>query len=129
MMKRVLVIEDEEDIGEALQQLLAEEGYETTCAMTLAEGFAAVVAFEPACIILDLNLPDGCSETLLASLAREDRALPTILLSAAFDAQRVASRFGIPHIRKPFEFEALAAAIATAIANWEGPLRHAREIA
>ena len=55
---RVLVVEDDEDIAQALQRSLRMEGYEVR---TAADGHAALEqghAFAPDLVILDLGLPE-----------------------------------------------------------------------
>jgi DNA-binding response OmpR family regulator len=53
----VVVVEDDEGIGESLWRALAHEGYEVTWARTGTEGLDAVRP-ETALVVLDLGLPD-----------------------------------------------------------------------
>lgn len=56
--ERVVVVDDEEAFRDLLTFNLTEAGMEAEGASTGAEGFAAVVRFRPAVVILDLMLPD-----------------------------------------------------------------------
>ena len=119
---RVLVIEDDEVIKDSLGALLREEGYEPTCVSTLAAAKSFLDECEPACALIDLHLPDGLAERLLTELTRRGGAPPSILLSASPAAKRVAGRFGIPLVAKPFDLDILLGAIRTVIERDHRPL-------
>jgi two-component system, OmpR family, response regulator PrrA len=78
---RVLVVEDDEDIAQALQRSLRMEGYDVR---TAADGRAALEqghAFAPDLVILDLGLPklDGVE---VARELRADDDVPILILTA-----------------------------------------------
>jgi two-component system response regulator MprA len=78
---RVLVVEDDEDIAQALQRSLRMEGYEVRSA---ADGNAALEhgrTFAPDLVILDLGLPelDGIE---VARRLRDDDDVPILILTA-----------------------------------------------
>lgn len=110
----VLVIEDDDVIRAALCELLSDD-YASAGVSTLEAALARIASDPPACLVLDLNLPDGSGERLLAQLTSTSRALPTVLVSAAQAASRVAGRFGIALVAKPIDFDRLLAAVALAI--------------
>jgi CheY-like chemotaxis protein len=56
-MERVLIIEDDTDIREALSELLEAAGYECTGAANGAEGLVQVRRQRPDVILLDLMMP------------------------------------------------------------------------
>lgn len=58
MVKKVLVIEDSIDIGEALKVLIGMKGYEVATASSGAEGCKTAKEFNPDLILLDWQLPD-----------------------------------------------------------------------
>ena len=118
---RVLVVEDDAVINQALGDLLRDEAYDATCVTTLEQARARLGTSAPACMVLDLNLPDGTGEELLCELTEHGAAPPCVLLSAATDAARVAARFGIALVRKPFELETLLVEIAKAIRRTIAP--------
>ena len=91
MTLRVLLVEDDRELRQTLQGALTVEGYEVLTAASLSEGLALLQhahrdALSPSApavdlVILDLGLPDGDGETLLASL-RQRHALPVLVISA-----------------------------------------------
>ncbi len=80
-MSRILVVEDEETLAEAISFLLSKEGFEVEIAET---GPAAVAAFEKNgadLILLDLMLP-GLSGTEVCRQIRAKSSVPIIMLTA-----------------------------------------------
>ena len=80
-MTRILVVEDEESLAEAISFLLSKEGFEVAIAST---GPAAVEAFDKNgadLILLDLMLP-GLSGTEVCRQIRTKSAVPIIMLTA-----------------------------------------------
>jgi DNA-binding response OmpR family regulator len=119
-MKNVLIIEDDADIGEAMQALLATEGFTVELATS---GEAGLQALERKCedstgvgmVIVDLNLP-GMSgkEFLLAK--RKNRGIAQIpsVIATANDPEMTPEAY--PEdvyyvLRKPFEIEELLDAV------------------
>lgn len=80
-MSRILVVEDEETLAEAISFLLSKEGFEVEIA---EDGPAAIVAFEKNgadLILLDLMLP-GLSGTEVCRQIRAKSSVPIIMLTA-----------------------------------------------
>ena len=57
--KRILLIEDDEDVGALLAVALEGDGYEVDVATTAAESWARLAAQAYALVIADWRLPDG----------------------------------------------------------------------
>jgi len=86
MTLRVLLVEDDRELRATLRDALVVEGYEVLTAASLSEGLALVAhatrpggaADDPAIdlVVLDLGLPDGDGESLLAALRRRLRPAP-----------------------------------------------------
>ena len=96
--KVVLVVDDDDDIRTAVQEVLEEEGYSTAGASNGREALDLLLATNdlPALVLLDLMMPEMDGWELLAKMA-EDPALyriPVALMSAhpsirqALDKQR-----------------------------------------
>jgi PAS domain S-box-containing protein len=57
-IKRLLVVEDDPDIGEVMQALLEMEGYEIKVAQTGESGVALATEFQAQAALVDIGLPD-----------------------------------------------------------------------
>lgn len=79
---RLLVIEDEPELGTLLRGALERGGFAVDLAASLAEArdYLAVVTYDAA--ILDLSLPDGDGITLLRGIRRDGASLPILILTA-----------------------------------------------
>jgi two-component system response regulator FixJ len=112
--RRVLVVEDDESMREAIEILLDAAGIEST-AYASAEALLAGGAVDDAlCIISDLKLPEMSGLELLTELHRCGAVAPVIVITA-HDAPGVrddALRHGaVAYLAKPFLGTALLAAI------------------
>ncbi len=108
---RILVIEDDEDIAQALQRSLRMEGYEVRTAPDGVEGLEQSGAFAPDLVILDLGLPkvDGID---VARTLRERDDLPILILTArdALESRVEGLDAGADdYLVKPFERQELLA--------------------
>ncbi|NEX44790.1 response regulator transcription factor [Pseudotabrizicola algicola] len=116
MTARVLLIEDEPNISEAIRFILSRDGCDVT---TLADGHAAVAAVraeKPDLVILDLMLP-GLSGLEILNQLRADPAtetLPVMMLTAKGQGRdrEAAERAGANHfMTKPFSNDDMRAAV------------------
>ncbi len=79
-MKRVLVVDDEPQIGEVLHAYLEREGFDPIVRATVRDALAEVQSSPPDLAILDITLPDGNGLDVLRSVA--ERRIPVIMLTA-----------------------------------------------
>src|SRR2546430_16145245 len=92
---RVLVVEDDEDIAQALQRSLRMEGYEVRAAPPRRSALEHGRAFAPDLVILDLGLPEVARIEVARPLRAEADA-PILLLTPraplASRVERLAAR-------------------------------------
>jgi two-component system KDP operon response regulator KdpE len=98
MTLRVLLVEDDRELCRTLKDAMSAEGYEVFTAASLSESFALLTGLgaRPTpggapvdMVLLDLGLPDGDGEQLLAAL-RQKHTVPLIVISAReSDGQKV----------------------------------------
>ena len=84
-MKKILIIEDEENLGKNIQSALNQEGFKTHWSKSLSEARSELPRFEPDLILLDWMLPDGQGIDLLREVRGSKPTLPVILLTARSD--------------------------------------------
>jgi CheY-like chemotaxis protein len=116
---RILLVEDDPALRDTLSEVLAERGYEVTCA---GDGREALEALDrrpaPAVILLDLAMPvmDGWA---FRAAQRRDPALariPTIVLSASLgpDPRSLDDLAPVAALKKPFDLDRLLDALRRA---------------
>ncbi len=81
MPKRVLVVDDEENIGRSLRMILEREGYAVTVCRSVAECRANPSTARADALLLDVRLPDGNGIELLRWLRQGDNRAPAIMIS------------------------------------------------
>jgi two-component system KDP operon response regulator KdpE len=85
MSTHVLLVEDDRELRATLREALEVEGYRVFASASLADAHALLAHAGQAegidLVLLDLGLPDGEGESLLATLRRE-RGTPVLVISA-----------------------------------------------
>jgi CheY-like chemotaxis protein len=112
-MKRLLIVDDEVAIVEALQDILSVEGYDIVTAFNGAEGLQRMVSAKPDLVLLDLMMPvmDGREMLRRMREAPELHPIPVVVMSAgriSDEERRSSARF----LAKPFELDLLLDTIA-----------------
>src|SRR5687768_13022206 len=98
---KILVVEDDEGVAEALQ-LALEDHYEVLLAANGREALAVLATTKVDAIILDLMMPIMDGETFLQEYRRAGGLTPVVIASAALDvAARAAAAGAQEHLRKP----------------------------
>ena len=119
-MKHILVIDDDQHIGDLLQEALTKQGYRVSRAYSGTEALLLVGAARPDLVLLDLMLPGLSGEELLPRL----RGIPVIVVSAkAAVSSKVELLPGgaADYITKPFELRELLARVAVALRGAAAP--------
>ena len=79
---RILVIDDEPDIREGLEALLANEGYQVQLAASGSEGLKRLEAASFDLVLLDLMMPELSGMQVLEEIRARDRDTPVFLITA-----------------------------------------------
>ena len=111
---RILIVEDETKVAQALKEGLEREGYEVTLSATGEEGYYLLDARTFDLVVLDLMLPGRSGLEILATLRTRDHGIPVLVLTARDTIQdRVAGldTGADDYLVKPFAFPELAARI------------------
>jgi DNA-binding NtrC family response regulator len=114
----ILVVDDEAEIREGLQELLASENFEVTLAETGVSGLAKLEERPFDLILLDVSLPDRNGIDMLRDIHQRDPNLAVILITAfgSIDMARAAFKSGAQdYITKPWNNDELIAQISLAI--------------
>jgi DNA-binding NtrC family response regulator len=113
-LPRALVVDDDPGFQLGLAELVKREGFAVTCAGSLEQARAAIVAEAPDILLVDVRLPDGSGLELLEGL--ESVASPEVVLitgSASVETAVEALRRGaIDYLTKPVDFARIKMALA-----------------
>jgi CheY-like chemotaxis protein len=87
-MKRIMVVDDEENIRLLYQEELEEEGYTVDVAANGQEALDKLTSFVPDLITLDIKMPGMDGVETLRRIREVQRDLPVILCSAYGEYKR-----------------------------------------
>jgi len=83
--RRLLIIDDEPDIGAILKYIAEDCGYEVTATMAADEFKTAYASFKPTAVVIDLALPNTDGIELFRWLADRGCTIPILILSGFDD--------------------------------------------
>lgn len=112
--KTVLLVEDDAGLRQVLRMVLDDAGFQVQEAKYGRDALDLLETTPPACVALDLGLPDALGAHVLAWLRRRSprgRGSPSWIVISATDRAEAALRYGDvgPNfLRKPFDPWALA---------------------
>src|SRR5690606_9807751 len=131
MSLTVLLVEDDRELRATLRDALAVEGYRVLAAASLADARAQAAHANQATgidlVLLDLSLPDGVGEALLAEI-RRDRATPVIVITARQSDEpkiRLLDAGADDYLVKPFSLGELLARMRVALRHRGATVRAA----
>ena len=118
MRKKILVVDDEDDILHFLELVLREKGYDVATASGGHEALTKAQIEQPHLILLDIMMPqmDGWEVLKLLRVDDETADIPVAMLSARTEAKdRVQGlqEGAIDYICKPFSLQELLGKIET----------------
>jgi DNA-binding response OmpR family regulator len=115
---KVLIIEDEQALSESISTYLSSEQYVCEIANSFHTAITKIEHYDYACIILDINLPDGSGLDILNQLKKQKKADGILIVSARNsldDRIRGLNSGADDYLTKPFHLSELAARVAAII--------------
>lgn len=117
-MKTIAIIDDDEYIGNMLEELLRKEKYEVLRAYSGTEALLLLSRHRPDLVLLDLMLPGLSGEDVLPKI----KDIPVIVISAKPDVEdKVKLLLGgaADYLTKPFDTKELLARITVQLRNYK----------
>ena len=109
----ILVVEDDQDVREAMVQVLESEGY---VAVPAGDGEEAVDrlrdGLEPCLILLDLMMPRMDGWQFIEHQRQQQSSIPIVVVSAYGSGEQVRATGIAEYMRKPVDIDALLALVA-----------------
>ena len=110
-MKKILIVDDDLNIGNLLEEVLSKEGYFVSRAYSGTEAILILQRSRPDLVLLDMMLPGLSGEEVLPHL----KGIPVIVVSAKVavdDKVDMLLRGAADYVTKPFDTRELLARIA-----------------
>jgi len=130
-MKKILIIEDEQDLIKGLKLNLSDEGFDVDWAVNGVEGLRKAVEEAPDLIILDIMLPELNGLEVCRKLRQKNINIPVIMLTAKGEEidKVVGLELGADdYITKPFSIRELLARIKARLRNAEREVKPVPEL-
>lgn len=121
-MTRILIVEDDQAIRDALRRSLADRGHAVSVAATGFGGLEATLKEQPEVVLLDLGLPDIDGLTLI-SMIRAAVQVPILVITAQDDDPtlvRALDAGADDYVVKPFGSEQIEARIRAVLRRTAG---------
>jgi CheY-like chemotaxis protein len=110
----ILLVDDDPALRQAMELILADEGYRVHTARHGGEALALLDGHPPDLILCDVTMPVLDGPGLLAEVRRRGHPVPIVLMSAV--VRSVRTEPGLWFLPKPCDLEELLAVVARALA-------------
>ncbi len=118
MSKRILLVDDEGSIRDALSKVLRQENYEVVLAQSGPEAIDRYGTVRVDLLLLDLNLPGGNGWGTLEWLGRVNPLLPVIIMTGRSYQREMAEKSGADALmEKPLDVPVLLKTIGELLAE------------
>jgi DNA-binding response OmpR family regulator len=110
MKPTILLVEDDESLGDTLRERLLKESYKVIWAKSVMEAKTLFTSHSPHLVILDLRLPDGSGFSIAEYIKEKSPTIPFLFLTAQAGAQERLKGFELgahEFIPKPFHLKEL----------------------
>lgn len=115
----VLIVEDDDALRVALQEVVEQAGYEVAIATSIVAARALLATVRPVAVVLAMRIGGDSSAAFLAELSGHVNPQTTIAISGSDAANALASEYGVLSVMKPFDIDALVDTLRRALC--EGP--------
>ncbi len=95
--KKILIVDDDNDLREALDTALTQAGFITVVAPDGEAGLASALEHKPDLILLDIKMPKMSGHEMLHELRKNawGKAVPVLLLTNFDDPKNITDGFGL----------------------------------
>ena len=117
-----LIVEDNEDLADAIAKRIRSDGHIVEIATTIANAieFLSMVSYD--LVILDINLPDGHGYEIIKIINDHEKRTPIVVLTAKLEIDDKIDALDLgadDYIVKPFDLEELIARMKAVIRRSE----------
>jgi len=121
-MSKVLLIEDEWQLGQIVKDSLEMRGFEMLYAADGKEGLRLYQEHKPDVVVLDIMMPQMDGVEVTTEIRKQDKATPIIFLTAKSQTTDVVKGFelgGNDYLKKPFSMDELIVRIKALLQRFQ----------
>jgi DNA-binding response OmpR family regulator len=116
---RVLVVDDEPEVGAMLRDALVEFGYVVKNARSGPEALGLMNAFAPDVVLLDVMMPGMSGDEVLSRLRRGHPQVAVVMVTAQQDEEagrQLLAQGAVDYVQKPCDLDVLERIVGAAVA-------------
>ena len=116
----IAIVDDEESVRKALQRLFRSAGFAVETYASGTEFLESILSHEPACVVLDLHMPDVNGFEVQDELTLNGKRVPVIIITGHDTPETQAcalARGAKAYLRKPIDDLMLLSAVYAEIAR------------
>lgn len=109
-MKKILIVDDEQDIVEILTECIHHLGHHPISALNGEDGLQKAISEKPDLIISDINMPKMDGIEMIQKLQEHHQDIPVILFTAYADSEKIKKAWkfqNYQHVEKPIDLNLL----------------------
>ena len=109
MSKRVVIIDDEQNLVDLMELQLQDAGYETVCFLDAKQALTYILDNQVDAIVSDMQMPGGSGLELIRQVKESKPNLPTVVISGFAAQQHDIKGSGVSRLlQKPLELAKVA---------------------
>ena len=112
---KVLIVDDEPEVGQVLREFLSSRGYETTIARNGSDALSALERDPHDLVLLDVAMPGMDGLEVLSRIVDLYPAVPVIMVTANADisvTSKLLAMGAVDYVPKPFDLDYLDQAVS-----------------
>ncbi len=116
--KKILIVDDDAELGSNLARIIADAGYHNARASSCREALEKAASDDYDAVLLDMVLPGGGGADCIAELRRKDPRIKVIVITAFATIQNAVEavkKGASDYLAKPFKIEELLTAVRRAL--------------
>ncbi len=129
---RILIVEDELDVGAYIRKCLTRAGFDVTGLVpTALEALASARETPPDLVLMDIGLPGDMDGVQAAARIRSDQGIPVIFLTSSTDEvtlERAKETEPIGYLTKPFDPQTLQTTIDSSLHHYRASFQRAQRM-
>ena len=117
---RVLIVDDDASVRQAIKMILEYDGYETASAQDAVSGLAEIEVRRPDAVLLDIKMPGKDGMEALDEIQRLENPPPVLMISGHGDiatAVECTKRGAVDFLEKPLQRERLLVSLGNAVSR------------
>jgi FixJ family two-component response regulator len=115
---KISIVDDDESMRESIKTLVELDGFSAEIFASAEEFLLSNHSREPACLILDIDMPGMSGFELQSLLTGDNRLIPIIFVTARYSEEvrvRAIEAGAVDYLQKPFSDKALLNAVNSAL--------------